>query len=66
VTFRNGGSTGLKRTYIAALNPEYGPLIPTRERIRGDKTWSFTTLDAGHDSMVTAPRELATLLMSQA
>jgi pimeloyl-ACP methyl ester carboxylesterase len=63
-TFKNSGSTGLKRTYIAAITPPYALLVPTHNRIRGDNTWSFTTIEAGHDSMVTAPDELASLLMA--
>lgn len=62
-TFKNDGSNGLKRTYIASMKPRYALLVPTQERIRGDRTWSFATLEAGHDSMVTAPDELAGLLM---
>ncbi len=62
-TFKSSGSNGLKRTYIAATTPPYALLVPTHNRIRGDKTWSFTTIEAGHSSMVTAPAELASLLM---
>jgi len=62
-TFKNSGSTGLKRTYIASTNPPYALLAATRDLVRGDKTWTFTTLAAGHDSMVTAPDELAAQLM---
>lgn len=63
-TFKSSGSNGLKRTYIAAIKPSYAALVSTHNRIRGDNTWSFTTIDAGHDSMVTAPDELASLLMA--
>ena len=62
-TFKNSGSNGLKRTYIAAIKPPYATLVSTHNRIRGDNTWSFKTIEAGHDSMVTAPNELANLLM---
>ena len=62
-TFKNSGSKGLKRTYIAGNKPPYASLVPTYNRIKGDSTWSFTTIEAGHDSMVTAPDELASLLM---
>jgi pimeloyl-ACP methyl ester carboxylesterase len=60
--FGSSGSNGLKRTYIAATKPLYALLVPTHERIRADKTWSFTTIEAGHDCMVTAPDVLASLL----
>lgn len=62
-TFKRSGSNGLKRTYIAATRPPYAALVPTHDRMRGDNTWSFTTIEAAHDSMVTAPDELASLLM---
>ena len=62
-TFKNSGSNGLKRTYIASTNPAYALLAATRDLVRGDKTWTFTTLASGHDSMVTAPDELAAQLM---
>jgi pimeloyl-ACP methyl ester carboxylesterase len=62
-SFKNGGSNGLKRAYIASNRPAYALLAATRDQIRGDKTWSFTTIEAGHDSMVTAPKELSSLLL---
>lgn len=62
-TFNGSGSNGLKRTYIASSKPRYDLLAPTHNRIRDDNTWSFTTIDTGHDSMVTAPYELASVLM---
>ncbi len=61
-TFKSGGSNGLKRTYIASTKPYYALLAATRDCIRRDNTWSFTTIEAGHDSMVMAPHELASLL----
>ncbi len=62
-TFKHSGSNGLKRTYIASTKPRYTLLVPTHDRVRGDSSWSFMSLEAGHDSMVTAPNELASLLM---
>jgi hypothetical protein len=63
VTCKNSGSTGLKRSYIASNKPPYASLVPTHDRIRGDKSWSFMTIESGHDVMVIAPGELASLLM---
>jgi pimeloyl-ACP methyl ester carboxylesterase len=63
-TFKSSGSNGLKRTYIAATKPPYALLAAARDRIRGNRAWSFTTIAAGHNSMVTAPEELAALLMA--
>lgn len=63
-SFTNCGSDGLRRTYVASSKPPYALLESTRDRIRGDGTWSFMTIAAGHDSMVTAPGELGSLLMT--
>ena len=62
-SFKNSGSNGLKRTYIASNKPPYALLAATRDQIRSDNTWSFATIEAGHDSMVTASDEVASLLM---
>jgi pimeloyl-ACP methyl ester carboxylesterase len=62
-TFKSSGSNGLKRTYIASIKPLHNTLISTHNRIMGDHTWSFLTIKAGHDSMVTAPEELVSLLI---
>lgn len=63
-TFKNSGSDGLRRTYIAAIKPSLAALVSTHNRIKSDPTWSFTTLEAGHDAVVTAPDELASLLLA--
>lgn len=63
-TFKNSGSDGLRRTYIASTKPSYDLLTATRTRIRSDPAWSFTTIETGHNSMVTAPGELAALLLA--
>ena len=63
ITLKNQGSAGLRRTYIGAIKPQYVPLAATHERIKADKGWSFTTIETGHDMMVIAPSELASLLM---
>lgn len=63
-TFNSFGSNGLKRTYIASIKPAYTLLVPTHNRIQGDASWTFAAIQAGHDSMVTAPDELASLLLT--
>jgi pimeloyl-ACP methyl ester carboxylesterase len=63
ITLKNKGSAGLKRTYIAAVRPPYLPLVATHERVKADKSWSFTPIEAGHDAMIIAPSELSALLM---
>lgn len=62
-TSKSSGSTGMKRTYIAGSKPRYPCVVATLDRIRGDKSWSFMAIEAGHDSMVTAPEEVASLFM---
>jgi hypothetical protein len=63
ITLKNKGSTGLRRTYIAAVRPPYLPLVATHERVKADQSWSFTPIEAGHDAMIIAPSELSLLLM---
>ncbi len=63
IVLRHGGSEGLRRTYVAAANPPYRPMQPTCDRLRGDPTWTYRTIDTGHDMMVTAPADLANLLL---
>jgi pimeloyl-ACP methyl ester carboxylesterase len=62
-TFKSCGSKGLKRTYIASNRPPYASHVPIYNRVKNDPTWTFTTIEAGHDSMVTAPDALAALLL---
>jgi pimeloyl-ACP methyl ester carboxylesterase len=61
-TFKRGGTDGLRRTYIASTNPPYSLLASARDQVTADKSWEFKTMDAGHDSMVTAPESLASTL----
>jgi pimeloyl-ACP methyl ester carboxylesterase len=63
IVLRNGGSDGLPRTYVAAAMPAYPPMQTVCERVRADPTWRWRTIDTGHDMMVTAPLELASLLL---
>jgi pimeloyl-ACP methyl ester carboxylesterase len=64
MTLNNGGSKGLKRTYITCVNPRYASLVATAERIKQDPNWNFTTIDCGHDAMVIAPQMLTNLLLA--
>ncbi len=61
-TFKRSGSNGLMRSYIATTKPPYSMLVPTHDRIKADKTWSFAAIETAHDAMVTAPDELASML----
>lgn len=64
-TFRNGGSAGLRRRYIAFTSPPYAALDSTRKRVQSDPTWSFSTLGVGHDAMLTAPESVAEVLAAE-
>lgn len=63
IELRRGGSDGLPRTYVAAANPPFRPMQAIYDRVRADPTWRYRTIDAGHDMMVTAPTDLANLLL---
>lgn len=54
---------GLPATYIACTDPVYAPLAWARAIARVQPGWGWRDLAAGHDAMVTAPRETADLLM---
>lgn len=62
VTLEAGGTDGLPRVYVHSVDPPYGPLGGTPARIEADPSWVFHELATGHDSMLTAPSELAALL----
>lgn len=51
-----------KRSYVLTSRSPFFEAAATR--VKGRPEWSFCDLPAGHDSMVTAPRELADLLLS--
>ena len=54
---------GLPATYVFCTEPVYEPLSWAREVARAQPGWGWRELAAGHDCMVTAPRETAALLM---
>ena len=49
------------RTYIACLEPALPVLDESRARVRADG-WDYAELLAGHDAMITHPREVAGLI----
>lgn len=54
---------GIPKTYIAVTNPSYAPLEKTREWVKQQGDWEFEELEAGHDAMITSPKELTELLI---
>lgn len=54
----------VRRTYVWHTDGKQGQDLPDHvQRIRDDGDWGFVELAAGHAAHVTAPRELADLLM---
>jgi hypothetical protein len=52
----------LRRHFIDCNAPALPTIASSRERARSDPAWHVNTLATGHDPMVSAPRELASLL----
>lgn len=63
IALDHGGSAGLPRTYVAAIDPVYEPLRPVHDRLRHDPGWHFLEMRTGHDLMVTEPLALAEVLI---
>jgi pimeloyl-ACP methyl ester carboxylesterase len=59
------GGERLKRTYVYCSKPAMGAFDQVAERLRDDRKWSFHDVKTGHDAMVTAPGELARILMGR-
>ena len=62
IELRNGGSRGLRRTYVAATAPVYETMRSVQQRLRNDSSWSFLEIATCHDMMVTAPDQVVQLL----
>jgi pimeloyl-ACP methyl ester carboxylesterase len=62
LTLNNPVGNGVAATYIACTEPWYAPLASSRERAR-ELGWPIAEIATGHDAMVTAPEELAALLI---
>ena len=63
LTLRHPVGNGLPATYVFCTDPAFEPLAPARAMARQQAGWTWRELATGHDAMVTAPRELAALLM---
>jgi pimeloyl-ACP methyl ester carboxylesterase len=63
---RNPVGNGRPCTYIACTAPLYAPLEGVREWVRGRSGWRWQEIATGHDAMVTAPAELARMLLAVA
>jgi len=54
----------LPRTFIDCTDPALAAIAAMRKRVREEAGWRVLELKAGHDSMISAPRQLAELLLS--
>jgi hypothetical protein len=59
------GGDRLERTYIHCVEYTAGSFGQFADRIREDRRWTYHPLRAGHDAMVTAPGEVAKLLLGK-
>jgi hypothetical protein len=60
----NGGYARFDRTYIDCTQPVLVTINSTKERIKKESGWKYTTLRTGHLPMVTMPTELTQILMN--
>lgn len=66
VTYENGGTAGVPKTFVRCTgNPRMksGEDDPVWAMTEADPEWSYTTIDTGHDLMVTAPEETTAILL---
>ena len=56
----------IPRTYVYCSKPATGTFDRFAERLRDDRKWKFHDVKTGHDAMVTAPGEIAKILMAEA
>lgn len=54
----------LPRTYIQCTAPRHPAVGALQARIKDDRQWRWAEIAAGHDAMVSRPKELARLLLS--
>ena len=54
---------GRPRTYIHCTNPVYGPAEASRQWVRQQQGWGWQEIATAHDAMVTAPADLARMLL---
>ncbi|HEX9871514.1 MAG TPA: alpha/beta hydrolase, partial [Candidatus Tectomicrobia bacterium] len=67
VRLTNPAAAALPRTFIYCTDkPERDSFAPLAERLRAETRWRYRELATGHDAMVTAPQEVAALLLELA
>ena len=63
VSVSNPNAARIPRTYIYCSAPAVGVFDQFADCARQSPSWQYVDLAAGHDAMVTAPQELADLLL---
>lgn len=56
----------MPRTYVYCTNPPTGSFDQFATKIRNDPGWKFIELKTGHDAMITAPQDVAKILLEAA
>ena len=54
---------GLPKVYVDCTDPAQPGLAAMKQRYRGKPGWPFVELKTGHDAMVSAPEEMARILL---
>lgn len=64
VIYLNGGPGDVPKTFIRCVDSPRLSLTRERDqRLEADPEWDYRTLDTGHDAMITAPADLANMLL---
>jgi pimeloyl-ACP methyl ester carboxylesterase len=63
LTFDAGRWAARPRTYVSCTSPALATIDPSRELVRRQPGWEVVELATGHDPMVSAPEELAAVLL---
>ena len=63
---RNPLGNGVARTYVACTAPVYAPLDGVKAWVRVQSGWGWREMTTEHDAMISAPNELARLLVELA
>ena len=66
VRLANPKAAQIPRTFVYCNNPAVGPFGQFAERLKKDESWRYVELPTGHDSMITAPKDVAALLLKLA
>ena len=66
MVLRQPFGNGIDKVYVDCTSPVMAAVNISRNKARAQPGWKYDAIAAGHDAMVTAPRELAALFMRYA